>query len=293
MTKAEQAKAWAQARVGCPYIYGATGKPCTPSYRQDRMDQYPKYADKIKKTCPRLSGKAASCASCRWCDPETKKGKAAYDCAQLVRWCMNDVGIKIVSGANSQWKETEWSQAGEIGTMPRGKLCLVYRYDTDHMGHTGIYLGDGTIVHAKGHDYGVVRELLGVPTFTHWGIPAGLYGALPPAESYILRQGDQGEAVRELQRRLSVKGFTLNADGIFGAKTAAAVKAFQKAAGLTQDGIAGPNTWAALGGAAPAPQDPAQSARDPDWVSVSRNDLAAKRRALEELIAWINQILEG
>ena len=177
--------------------------------------------------------------------------------------------------------------------MPRGKLCLVYRYDTDHMGHTGIYTGDGYIIHAKGHDYGVVRELLGNPRFTHWGIPAGLYGVLPPAESYILRQGDQGEAVRELQRRLSEKGFTLNADGIFGAKTAAAVKAFQKAAGLTQDGIAGPNTWAALGGAAPAPKDPAQPARDPDWVSVSRNDLAAKRRALEELIAWINQLLEG
>ena len=295
MTRVEEAKAWALSHVGCPYVYGATGAACTPEYRQARAAQYPDYAAKIRKNCPRLSGSASSCSGCRWADAETGQGLPAFDCAQLTRRCMEHVGLVMVSGAHSQWTKTAWEAAGEIGTIPRDKLCLVYRYDESkgRMGHTGIYLGDGTIVHAKGHDYGVVRELLGVPTFSHWGIPAGLYGALPPAESYILRQGDQGEAIRELQQRLTAHGYALNADGIFGAKTAAAVKAFQKAAGLTQDGIAGPNTWAAMGAAAPAPQDPSQPAPDPDWVSVPRNDLAAKRRALEELIAWINQVLEG
>lgn len=255
MTKAEQAKAWAQARVGCPYIYGATGKPCTPSYRQDRMDQYPKYADKIKKTCPRLSGKAASCASCRWCDPETKKGKTAYDCAQLVRWCMNDVGIKMVSGANSQWKETEWSQAGEIGTMPRGKLCLVYRYDTDHMGHTGIYTGDGYIIHAKGHDYGVVRELLGNPRFTHWGIPVGLYEQETPTQAPgdgdwpVLKKGASGPYVYCLQALLTIRGQDPGTiDGKFGAKTEGALRYYQERQAIPATGICGALTWEALTG---------------------------------------------
>lgn len=39
---------------------------------------------------------------------------------------------------------------------------------------------------------------------------------------------------------------TLVEDGIFGAKTKAAVVAFQAAAGLVTDGICGPKTWAAL-----------------------------------------------
>ena len=36
-------------------------------------------------------------------------------------------------------------------------------------------------------------------------------------------------------------------DGIFGSKTYAAVMAFQKANGLSADGIAGPLTWGKLG----------------------------------------------
>jgi peptidoglycan hydrolase-like protein with peptidoglycan-binding domain len=35
-------------------------------------------------------------------------------------------------------------------------------------------------------------------------------------------------------------------DGIFGAKTLAAVRAFQRSRGLTVDGVVGPLTWGAL-----------------------------------------------
>lgn len=248
MTKADEAKAWALSRVGCPYIYGGTGQFCTPSYREARANQYPAYRDKIYNNCPRLSGKTSSCENCRWCDPDTNKGKRAYDCAQLVRWCMDHVGISMVSGANNQWVKTNWERAGEIGSMPRGKLCIVYRYDDDkkRMGHTGIYLGDGYIVHAKGHDYGVVRELLGNPKFTHWGIPAGLYSEVS-ISSQTLRKGDQGAAVSELQRLLNERGYGLTVDGKFGTKTYNALRMFQSSAGLTIDGVCGPKTWAALG----------------------------------------------
>ena len=248
MTKADEAKAWALAHVGCPYIYGATGGICTPSYREARAAQYPEYAAKMRKNCPRLSGSTDSCTNCKWCDPDTGKGKRAYDCAQLVRWCMDHVGISMLSGANNQWTKTNWEQAGEIGTIPRGKLCLVYRYDQDKgkMGHTGIYLGDGYIVHAKGHDYGVVRELLGNPTFSHWGIPAGLYSELPLYNT-TLRKGDHGAAVSELQRLLNKKGYGLTVDGSFGTKTYNAVRMLQSSSGLTIDGVVGPKTWAALG----------------------------------------------
>lgn len=248
MTKAEEAKAWALARVGCPYIFGGTGQICTPSYREARAAQYPNYAAKIKKNCPRLSGSTTSCTDCKWCDPDTNKGKRAYDCAQLVRWCMDHIGIKMVSGATSQWKKTQWENAGEIGTMPRNKLCLVYRYDDakGHMGHTGIYLGDGFIVHAKGHDYGVVKELLGNPKFTHWGIPYGLY-TVAPKTLPTLCKGDTGASVSELQRLLNERGYGLTVDGNFGTKTYNSLRMFQSSAGLSPDGVCGPKTWAALG----------------------------------------------
>ena len=42
-------------------------------------------------------------------------------------------------------------------------------------------------------------------------------------------------------------------DGIFGPKTEAAVKSFQRGKGLTVDGIVGPRTWAALPDGGPMP----------------------------------------
>ncbi len=62
----------------------------------------------------------------------------------------------------------------------------------------------------------------------------------------ILRQGDSGAPVTELQRLLNAKGAKLTVDGIFGATTQNAVIQFQRSNGLTADGIVGAKTWAAL-----------------------------------------------
>lgn len=62
-----------------------------------------------------------------------------------------------------------------------------------------------------------------------------------------VRSGSRGADVTYLQQRLAALGYKPGtADGIFGSKTLAAVKAFQKEHRLTVDGIVGTKTWAAL-----------------------------------------------
>ena len=74
----------------------------------------------------------------------------------------------------------------------------------------------------------------------------------PQTESVVftmktLRKGDKGTQVKVLQWLLNDNGFDCGtADGIYGSKTLAAVKAYQKAHGLTADGIVGRNTWTQL-----------------------------------------------
>ena len=73
--------------------------------------------------------------------------------------------------------------------------------------------------------------------------------------------GSQGSDVKKLQELLNSKGnYNLDTDGIFGAKTQAAVKAYQKQNNLAVDGIVGNNTWGALTKAStPAATTPTKS----------------------------------
>lgn len=64
----------------------------------------------------------------------------------------------------------------------------------------------------------------------------------------LSKYGSQGEEVKQIQTKLKRWGYySGNVDGIYGSKTLAAVKSFQKKNGLTVDGIAGTKTLAAMG----------------------------------------------
>ena len=70
----------------------------------------------------------------------------------------------------------------------------------------------------------------------------------PFAQTAVLKQGASGGEVKELQRRLKNWGYYDGAvDGIYGRGTVEAVKKFQQKNGLTADGIAGIDTFKALG----------------------------------------------
>lgn len=67
--------------------------------------------------------------------------------------------------------------------------------------------------------------------------PVGGMNARP-----TLRRGSAGPLVRQLQHALGIAPD----DGIFGPRTEAGVREFQRAAGLVPDGIVGPKSWAHL-----------------------------------------------
>ena len=83
----------------------------------------------------------------------------------------------------------------------------------------------------------------------------------------MVAYGSQGSAVRQLQNELNKRGYSLDQDGIFGKKTRAAVRDYQKKNGLTMvDGIAGDETWGSLLSAPTAAEQAAQAAGAPLFV---------------------------
>jgi len=68
----------------------------------------------------------------------------------------------------------------------------------------------------------------------------------------VVGSGSSGDAVRGVQEEFGFRdlsgepGRALAVDGVFGRQTMAAVLGFQRALGITADGIVGPATWRAL-----------------------------------------------
>ena len=100
---------------------------------------------------------------------------------------------------------------------------------------------------------GIGGVIVSIPTTKAEDTPAPVTNtprptATPTPTSSVLRFGVKGsQAVRELQRRLKSLGFySGNIDGDYGAATKTAVTNFQRAYGLTADGVAGDKTLETL-----------------------------------------------
>ena len=108
----------------------------------------------------------------------------------------------------------------------------------------------------------------------------GSYYAPVVPDMPMVYWGCTGNAVKTLEEKLNAKGFDSgNVDGIFGAKTYAAVTAFQKANSLGVDGIVGKLTWAKLYDATPVSVTPVTT--QPMLRTGSRGDAVRK---LQELL---------
>ena len=238
-----------KATVGWPYVFGAWGEECTPAGRRRRKrDAHPT----IVTACQVLSEQKTTCDGCKWypCGQRVRM----YDCRGFTHWLMEKVGINIEGqGCSSQWNtKANWAIRGPISEMPRDKVCIIFTGNDKTKEHTGVYLGDGSTLECSA---GVQYFAQMKSKWKYYAIPAGLYDGgdipvpTPTTDKPTLRKGSTGPYVVAMQAQLIQRGYSCGpkgADGIFGAKTEEAVKDFQRAAGLTADGICGPLTWAAL-----------------------------------------------
>lgn len=117
-----------------------------------------------------------------------------------------------------------------------------------------------------------------------------------------LKYGSRGDEVKKMQQALIDSGYDLGsggADGIFGAKTQAAVKQYQQNNGLAVDGIAGNNTLGKLYGSSEgtantttssAPNTPVEtiSAYDPNSDTAYQQALAALTQAQSNAPTYAN-----
>ena len=95
----------------------------------------------------------------------------AFDCSGLVYYVYNKCGIfKVRRSADSYYnrckkKERQDLRAGD----------LVFRSNGSKVVHTGIYIGAGRVIHAKGRDLGIVEEPLIAYGWNLFGKPDGVY----------------------------------------------------------------------------------------------------------------------
>ena len=150
----EKVLTWLNDKIGDYYIWGSTGYVLSKSKLDELIAQYPNYVSysKISKAI----------------------GHRVWDCASLVRYAKKQIGISMVSGATSQWKKTKWARKGTIDQLPKDQVACLYRWTGSVMQHTGIYLGDGYVIDARGSGAGVIKSKLSSYPWTHFGQPQGL-----------------------------------------------------------------------------------------------------------------------
>lgn len=233
---------YAQAQLGKPYWYGTYGQTATEPLYKGKKKQYPAYY--IATDFP------------------TQYGQRVHDCSGLIEGYLMSETLSDPPKYNKNYDYSAnglrkaCTEKGDIGTLPEIPGMLVF-FD----GHVGIYEGNGNVIEARGHAYGVVRTKLSSRPWEWWGKHPDIgYAERTQAEEKedtktvavtvdIVRNGSRGEAVKTAQRLLRALGYDVGSadtDGIAGKITQAAVEKFQTAKKLKVDGVIGEKTWNAL-----------------------------------------------
>lgn len=232
LKNAQELVGWAASKIGCGYLFGDNGLPITEELIQAKARQYPGlYTSSYIRRCR------------KWIGNKDEQGNLlpGFDCSGLI-----DVFLGVDLNAKGYYANADTK--GKMGSFPATVPgVLVFKAGWDGIiDHVGISDGKGSVIEAKGVDFGVVKTDLTGSGWDFWAYCHLLDYApvLGPTPNVVpgIRFGERGPRVKWLQTALNLKGYGLKADGIFGPATNAAVRHFQGKNGLKVDGICGPKT---------------------------------------------------
>jgi uncharacterized protein (UPF0297 family) len=141
---------YAKAQLGKPYWYGTYGNISTKSLYESKKKQYPSFYE--------------------WSLPSDQLNKRVHDCVGLIKgylWSETPTSAPKYNAAqdvSANGMLAKCTTHGAIKTMPDKPGTLVFM-----RGHVGVYIGDGYVIEAKGHKYGVVKTKLKGRGWINWG----------------------------------------------------------------------------------------------------------------------------
>lgn len=242
------------------YVLGCFGAPMTPGNKK-RYTSNLSYNEKASRTKKIMAASADT---------------FGFDCVNLIKallWGWN--GDKSDTYGGSEYKS---NGVPDINADQMIKVCKGVTADFSAIevgeavwmaGHIGIYIGNGLAVECspKWADGVQVTAVGNMPHPAGYNVRTWTKHGKLPYISYtgkqetittkkeeftvnvpILRKGDKGSKVMGLQSHLCGYGYDIEVDGSFGPATEKALKAYQKANGLEQDGIRGPATFKSMNG---------------------------------------------
>lgn len=142
------------AQVGKPYWYGCFGQLSSLKLYETKKSQYPRFytATNYKK----------------------QLGQKVHDCAGLIKgylWCDSPEDVTPVYKASEDYGATSFYNKAKkkgktTGHTPKAGELLFKGTDITKS-HVGVYVGNGYVVEAKGHSYGVIKSKYGT-SWKYW-----------------------------------------------------------------------------------------------------------------------------
>lgn len=233
------------AQTGKPYWYGTYGQTSSNALLKQKRSQYPEY----------YTAK----------DFESQFGKRVHDCVGLIKgylWSDTPTSAPKYNASQDVGADTLFNKctvSGKISTFKKIPGQCVFKGTDKKKNHVGVYIGNDTVIEAKGHKYGVIRSKLS-DDWKYWGqccwiendivtpqpepVSQAYLGEFPtlPSRGYF-KKGDKGKEVVKLQNLLMwISPGCLpkyGADGVLGPEGINAIKVCQNILRVKVDGLWG------------------------------------------------------